>query len=127
MVLDSYAALLTSLSIRYYNSDDFFVKLGDAMISVSISASNLVRLSDYVGLANCGIQKANRLCKELSRRFPGYRFYPDKYSGYYEIEMEANFPYTTIDALHESVVSMAKALEEGIIFGRETLGEGFAR
>ena len=127
MILDVYAALLTSLGIPFYTNNGFTVELGNVMISVSVSRCGTVMLSSYIGLVNFA-RPAKKLCAILSARYPGYHIWPEKMNaGYFEIEVEQEFSYTTVQELHEKVVAMAEMLEESYGVGKEIVGEEFHR
>ena len=125
MILDAYAALLASLGAAYtVLSDELLVNLSSVHVSVAASRSGIVTLSSYVGLVDYGVRNATRLCGELRSRFgTEYNIYPEKYSGYYEIEIERSFPYTDPQGIHEAVLAMAALLEEGYEIGKEMLGK----
>ena len=125
MILDSYAAFLASQQIPFYTKDGFSVSIGRVMITVSVT--DVITLSSYIGLVNAGVRSANRLVKELERLYPGYRIWPEWYSGYYEIEVEKSFSCSSASALHEQVAAMAEILEAGYETGKRQLGENFCR
>ena len=125
MILDSYAAFLSSRQIPFYTKDGFSVSIGRVMINVSVT--DVVTLSAYIGLVNAGIRAAKHLVRELERLYPGYKIWPEWYSGYYEIEVEKSFSCTSASALHEYVVAMAEMLEAGYETGKGQLGENFCR
>ena len=79
MILDSYAAFLASRQIPFYTKDGFSVSIGRVMINISVT--DVVTLSSCIGLVNAGIRAAKRLVKELERLYPGYKIWPEWYSG----------------------------------------------
>ena len=122
MILDDYAVFLTSLGIQFSRTNGFSVWIRNIMISLSASRSGMITLESYVGLVSYGKRNADRLTAALVDAFPRYKIYPDKYSGYYEIEVDQNFPYTSVDALHEQVVIMVEMIEQSYQIGTEMLG-----
>ena len=127
MILDDYAEFLTRQNIPYYTKNGFSVKMDSTMITVGISPDNTITLSGYIGLVNKGIRAAKRLTSALLGRFPSYKIWPEMYSGYYEIEVERSFQFTTINDLHGKVEQMATMIERGFEIGKEMLGEEFVR
>ena len=127
MILDEYASFLSERGIPFYTKNGFSVKMDSTMINVDISPDNTVTLSGYIGLVNAGIRKANRLTATLSALFPAYKIWPEMYSGYYEIEVERSFQFTTINDLHGKVQHMATMIERGFEIGKDMLGEDFVR
>ena len=125
MILDSYAEFLASQHIPFYTKNGFSVSIGRVMITVSVT--DVITLSSYIGLVNAGVRSANRLVKELERLYPGYRIWPEWYSGYYEIEVEKSFSCSSVSTLHEQVAAMAEILEAGYETGKRQLGENFCR
>ncbi len=75
-----------------------------------------------MGLVNDTLRSAQRLVEEMTDVFPAYKIWPEKYSGYYEIEIEKNVAFVSVAALHEKVVAMATVIEQGYAIGRELLG-----
>ena len=127
MILDEYASFLSERGIPFYTKNGFSVKMDSTMITVGISRDNTITLSGYIGLVNAGIRKAKRLTSALLTRFPSYKIWPEMYSGYYEIEVERSFQFTTINDLHGKVEQMATMIERGFEIGKEMLGEEFVR
>ena len=125
MILDTYAAYLTAMGIRFRKHDSISVLLPDTMVNVYLH-SNIITLSDYVGLVNF-VRPAKRLVKVLESRRPAYKIWPDKYSGYYEIEVEHRFPFTSIPALHQNVIEMAEMVASGYQIGKEIVGPEFCK
>jgi len=123
MILDAYAAFLSSLGIRFSQTNGFSVWIHDTMISVTASRSGMIRLDSYVGLVDDSLQSTQRLTASLVTAFPEYKIWPEKYSGYYEIEMEKSFPYTDVNTLHEKVVAMVEVMEQGYQIGTDLLGK----
>ena len=125
MILDSYASYLTSHSIPYSNNG-FAVHFPETMVWISVSPSGMITLSTYVGLVNF-IRPAKRLIRELESKWGKYKIWPEKYSGYYEIEVEYCFPYSSIPSLHEEVVAMAQMAVDGYKIGEKIVGEEFCK
>lgn len=126
MILDAYAAFLTSLSISFFTTNGFSVKIRETMIEVAVSRSGMITLSAYIGLIT-DLAAAEQLCANLTAAWEGYKIWPEKYSGYYEIEIERIFPFTDIASLHEKVVAMAATVEEGYQIGKDMLGKEFVK
>ena len=110
MILDAYAAFLSALSIPFYTNNGFAVEIQGIMTDVAVSRSGMINISSYIGLST-DPTAAENLSSALSARFPGYKIWPEKYSGYYEVEIESFFPYSDIPSLHERVVAMAEIVE----------------
>ena len=143
MILEAYADYLTARSIRYIHtrySFDVIIPDGtdrdndpttdmdlssSTTISVTISKSGMVTLSTYVGIVNYGIRNARKLTKELESKWPKYKIWPEKYSGYFEIEVEEVFSYSSVNALHKHVEKMAEMAMMGYEIGKDMLGEIF--
>ena len=126
MILDAYAAFLTSLSIPFFTTNGFSVEIGRIMIDVAVSRSGMVTLSAYIGLCS-DLAAAERLCSNLTAAWSGYRIWPEKFSDYYEIEIESFFPYSDAPSLHEKVVAMAAAVDEAYQEGKKLLEKEFVR
>ena len=122
MILDAYAAFRTALSIPFYTNNGFAVEIQKIVIDVAVSRSGMVTLSSYIGLTT---NLAEQLCLELKTQ--GYKIWPEKYSGYYEIEIERSVPFTDIPSLHKKVTAMAGVVEAGYARGKEIIGEDFCR
>lgn len=126
-ILDSYASYLALHSITYSSKNGFAVHFPEAMVWLASSPSGMITLSTYVGLVNF-IRPAKRLVRELEKRWPRYKIWPEKFTaGYFEIEVEYVFPYTTTVALHEEVMVMAQMAVDGYKIGKEIVGEEFCR
>ena len=110
MILDAYAAFLATLSIPYFTTNGFAVEIQGIMIDVAVSRSGMVFISSYIDVCP-DLAEAEQLSSALSVQFPGYRIWPEKYSGYYEVEIESFFPYSDSPSLHEKVVAMAEIVE----------------
>ena len=124
MILDAYAAFLTSLSIPFFITNGFSVEIGRIMIDVAVSRSGMVTISSYIGLCS-DLAAAKQLCSALERN--GYKIWPEKFSDYYEIEIESFFPFTDVPSLHEKVVAMAAAVDEAYQEGKKLLEKEFVR
>lgn len=111
MILDAYAAFLTALSVPFYTNNGFSVEIGKVMIDVAISRSGMINISSYIDVFT-DLAAAENLSSALSARFRGYKIWPEKYSGYYEVEIESFFPFTDVASLHERVVAMADVVEK---------------
>ena len=107
MILDAYAAFLSALSILFFTTNGFSVEIRKVMIDVAVSRSGMITLSSYIDVFT-DLAAAQALCVELK----GYKIWPEKYSGYYEVEIESFFPYSDIASLHEKVVEMAEVVEK---------------
>lgn len=106
MILDAYAAFLTALSVPFFTTNGFAVEIQGIRIDVAVSRSGMITLSSYIDVFT-DLAAAKALCVGLK----GYRIWPEKYSGYYEVEIESFFPYSDIPSLHEKVVAMAEVVE----------------
>ncbi len=106
MILDAYAAFLTALSVPFFTTNGFAVEIQGIMIDVAVSRSGIITISSYIDVCP-DLAAAKALCVELK----GYKIWPEKYSGYYEVEIESFFPYSDIPSLHEKVVAMAEVVE----------------
>ena len=126
MILDAYAAFLTSLSIPFFTTNGFSVEIGRIMIDVAVSRSGMVTLSAYIGLCS-DLSAAEQLCSNLSATWRLYKIWPEKFSDYYEIEIESFFPFTNVPSLHEKVVAMAAAVDEAYQEGKKLLEKEFVR
>lgn len=124
MFFDKYAAFLSELSIPFFTKDGFSVKIRESMIDVSVSRSGIITLSAYIGLCT-DLTAAKELTFALLESFGGYKIWPEKYSGYYEIEIEQWFPFSDVASLHEKVVEMADVVEKGYAQGKEIIGAEF--
>ena len=107
MILDAYAAFLTALSVPFFTTNGFAVEIQGIMIDVAVSRSGMINISSYIDVCT-DLAAAENLSSALSARFRGYKIWPEKYSGYYEVEIESFFPYSDIPSLHEKVVAMAE-------------------
>ncbi len=112
MILDAYAAFLTALSVPFFTTNGFAVEIQGIMIDVAVSRSGMITLSSYIDVCT-DLAAAENLSSALSARFRGYKIWPEKYSGYYEVEIESFFPFTDVASLHEKVTAMAEMIEEG--------------
>ena len=110
MILDAYAAFLTALSVPFFTTNGFAVEIQGIMIDVTVTRSGMITLSSYIDVCT-DLAAAENLSSALSARFRGYKIWPEKYSGYYEVEIESFFPYSDIPSLHERVVAMADVVE----------------
>lgn len=122
MILDAYAAFLSALSIPYFTTNGFAVLFRETMIDVAVSRSGMITLSAYIGLTT-DLRSAEQLCSGLTAAWNGYRIWPEKYSGYYEVEIESFFPYSNIPSLHEKVLAMAEVVEKGYARGKSTIND----
>ena len=86
MILDKYAEFLSALSIPFNTSNGFSVTINEIVIWLQVSRCGTVTLDSYIGLVNL-IRPARKLVTELENRWPQFKFWPEKYSGYYEIEV----------------------------------------
>lgn len=126
MILDAYAAFLTAASIPFSTMNGFSVCIHDFLIAITVSRCGTVTISDYIGLVNYDLQRAQALCDEMTTLYPGYRVYTEKYSDYYEIEVERTFSYTGVPALHEEVTRLAEMISQCYALGKQRI-EGFHR
>ena len=110
MILDAYAAFLTALSVPFFTTNGFSVEIQGIIIDVAVSRSGMITLSSYIDVCP-DLAAAENLSSALSARFRGYKIWPEKYSGYYEVEIESFFPFTDVASLHEKVVAMAEIVE----------------
>ena len=122
MILDAYAAFLTALSVPFFTTNGFAVEIGKVMIDVTVTRSGIITLSAYIGLTT-DLRSADQLCSALTSAWSEYRIWPERYSGYYEIEIEQWFPYSTIEVLHEHVTAMADVVEAGYTMGKPTISD----
>ena len=127
MILDDYAAFLTSLGIQFSRTNGFSVRFtmtntDCCWIDIRCSKSGLLTLSSYFGTCYAGIRAVNRVVKELQGRYPQYDIWPEKYT-VYEIDVEKVIPFETVDALHQKALAMATAIDESIPLCSQMLGE----
>lgn len=87
---------------------------------------NTIRIFDYFGTCYTGICNTNRVAKVLKKRFPMYTIWVEKFTTF-EIDIEEEFEFSTIDDLHAHVCRMAEVVDEGAGIGKEMLGEAFDR
>ena len=82
-----------------------------------------VLLADYCGNCYTGVRKANRVAKAIREKFPNHEISVEHYGASFEIEVYYKIRLTTIEALHEAVLSVAEVADEGARIGYEMLGE----
>ena len=86
-----------------------------------------LHLTDYCGNCYTGVRKANRVAKAIREKFPKHEISVEHYGASFEIEVYYEIEFTTIEALHEAVLSVAEVADEGAGIGYEMLGEDFER
>ncbi len=130
-ILKEYARYLDKQGIKYNNHQGFSVhfnldNVGFTAIDVIESYNGQYSVYDYIGEANVGKRAANKLVKELSAAFPDYKIFIEQYT-VFEIEIQQYFDFTTIENLHQRVLSMADAINRGYKIAKDMLGESFYR
>ena len=84
-----------------------------------------ILLTDYCGNCYTGVRKANRVAKAIREKFPQHEISVEHYGASFEIDVYYEIEYTTIESLHEAVLSVAEVADEGAGIGYEMLGEDF--
>ena len=85
-----------------------------------------LRIFDYVGNCDTGVRIAKRVAKELQKRYPDYSIWAEKFTSF-EIDIEQEFIFTTVEDLHQRVLQMATVIDDCIPVGQEIAGEAFYR
>ena len=128
-----YEKYLTDAGIHYINNQNgFHVYINLKNIKQSFTHvcqvfDGKVLITDYCGNCYTGIRKANSVAKAIREKFPGHDIQVEHYGGSFELEIYYEIEYTTIDALHEAVLSVAAVADEGARIGYDMLGEDFER
>ena len=132
-VYKEYEAFLDAAGIQYRNNHNgFHVYIDLKNIKRSFTHVCHVRdgkilLTDYCGNCYTGVRKANRVAKAIREKFPNHEISVEHYGASFEIEVYYEIEFTTIEALHEAVLSVAEVADEGAGIGYEMLGEDFER
>ena len=128
-VYKEYSEFLDAAGLPYNNNQNgFHVCLEMEHIKHSFTQVCRVRngeimLTDYCGNCYTGVRKAKRVAKAIQEKFPKHEISVEYYGASYEIEVYYRIQYTTVEALHEAVMSVAKVADEGARIGYEMLGD----
>lgn len=131
-VFKEYSAFLDANGIRYNDHQGFYVyadtkNMKHSFTHVCEPFDGEVLITDYCGNCYTGIRAANRVVKAIQSRFPDCDIRPEKYGGAFEIEIYHSITFKNIEDLHEHVLRVAKAADEGAGIGYEMLGKSFDR
>lgn len=124
-----YSAFLDKAGIRYHNNQNgFYVyidlkNIKDSFTHVCRAFDGKVLLTDYCGTCYTGIRKVKRVMKAIQEKFPNHDIHVELYGGSFEIDIYYEIDYSTIEALHEAVLSVAEVVDEGVKIAREMLEE----
>ncbi len=128
-VYKDYSAFLDAAGLPYNNNlNGFHVCLEMKNIRHSFTQvcrvhNGEIMITDYCGNCYTGVRKANRVAKAIRERFPNHEISVEHYGASFEIEVYYRIQFTTIEALHEAVLSVAEVADEGAKIGYEILGD----
>ena len=129
-ILKDYAQYLDARNIEYRTKNGFSVRFELTNVKVAFidvrEQNRKITLFDYFGTCYTGIRATNRVAKVLKAKFPEYTIWVEKFTAF-EIDIEEEFQFTTIEELHQRVCKMAAVVDEGAGIGKEMLGEDFDR
>ena len=129
-IIKAYVAYLEHSGIQYNAGNDFSVRFELSNTDVTfidvMGNQEKITLFNYFGTCYTGIRAAKRVAKVLQENFTEYKIWVDKYTGF-EIDVEDEFPFTTIEDLHYRVCRLAMAVDKGAGVGKEMLGDAFER
>ena len=132
-VYTEYAQYLTRHGIRFNNNQNGFhvyidlKNIKQSFTHVCQVFHGKILITDYCGNCYTGVRAANRVAKAIREKCPGHDIRVERYGGSFEIEIYHEIEFTTIDELHEHVLGVAAATDEGARIGYEMLGEDFER
>lgn len=128
-----YERFLTDAGISYQNDQNGFhvyvnlKNIKHSFTHVCQVFNGKVLITDYCGNCYTGIRKANRVAKAVREKFPDHHIQVEHYGASFELDVYYEIPFTTIEALHEAVLTVAEVADEGARIGYEMLGEEFER
>ena len=128
-VYQAYSEFLDAAKFPYSNNQNGFhvylemKHIRRSFTQVSEVWNGEILITDYCGNCYTGVRKANRVAKAIREKFPDHEISVEHYGASFEIEVYYQIRFTTIEALHEAVLSVAEVADEGARIGYEMLGD----